>query len=360
MVSGSPVFIIAEAGVNHNGDFGLAMELVDAAADAGADAVKFQTFDAGKLASRNVPKAEYQKKTTDSTESQLEMLRKLELPKAWHADLKVHADKRGIEFLSTAFDSESLEFLLELGVARIKVPSGELTNAPLLWRYAHAGKPLVISTGMATLAEVELALGVVAHSFNNDAEPSSLDAVWRAWGRKEWRDSLRGKVTLLHCTSQYPTAWDEVNLKAMDVLAQAFGLDVGYSDHTEGTLMPVAAVARGATLIEKHFTMDRSLPGPDHRASLEPDELNRMVQDIRRVSAAMGDGVKAPQSIEWETREVARQQVIAARDIPAASELTREDLATARCGRGISASRLWDLLGRSVRRDYKAGEVIEE
>ena len=352
------VYVIAEAGVNHNGDLALAHKLVDGAADAGADAVKFQTFDAKKLATHSAPKASYQQQTTDAAESQLEMLRKLELPRDWHFELREHARTRGIEFLSTAFDSESLTFLEELDMPFYKVPSGELTNGPLLWQFARQRRPLVVSTGMATMSEVEQALAVIAHAFNAEHEPANECELWRGWSIPEWRASLRGKVTLLHCTSQYPTPMNEVNLRAMDTL-MAFGLPVGYSDHTEGILIPVAAVARGASLIEKHFTLDRSMPGPDHKASLEPEELKRMVNQIRHLQLAMGDGAKCPQASEWNTREAARQQVVAARDIAAGTTLTREDLTTARSGGGgRSAMALWGLVGAKAQHDLTAGELV--
>lgn len=353
------VYIIAEAGVNHNGQRDLAFALVDAAAEAGADAVKFQTFDAAKLAAKSAPKAAYQKVSTDAAESQLEMLRKLELAREWHAELQAHARGKGIEFLSTAFDTDSLDFLVELGMPLFKVPSGELTNGPLLWRFAHTGKPLVISTGMATLSEVEQALAIVAHALHAEVEPASLEEVWRGWSQADWRQRLRGHVTLLHCTSQYPTPFAEVNLRAMDTLSDAFGLDVGYSDHTEGILIPVAAVARGARLIEKHFTLDRNLPGPDHKASLEAEELAKMVREIRALTVAIGDGSKAPQASEWDTRRAARQQVIAARDIASGAVFARDDLSTARCGSGLPAAALWSLVGQPARRAFSAGEVID-
>lgn len=353
----SHVYVIAEAGVNHNGHLHLAQELVDRAADAGADAVKFQTFQAKKLATRQAPKAGYQRKTTKADESQLEMLRKLELPRAWHADLQKRARSRGIQFLSTAFDSGSLDFLEELDMPFYKVPSGELTNGPLLWQFARQRRPLVVSTGMATMSEVEQALAVIAHAFNADTEPVDETAIWHGWSNPEWRVSLRGRVTLLHCTSQYPTPMNEVNLKAMDTLA-AFGLAVGYSDHTEGTLIPVAAVARGATVIEKHFTLDRSMPGPDHRASLEPAELTLMVHQIRELQLAMGDGAKCPQPSEWNTRLAARQQVVAARPIAAGTVLARDDLTTARSGSGVPAMSLWRLIGTVARQDFAEGDLI--
>ncbi|POZ60792.1 N-acetylneuraminate synthase [Chromobacterium alticapitis] len=351
------VYVIAEAGVNHNGDLELARKLVESAANAGADAVKFQTFDAKKLATRSAPKASYQKHTTDAAESQLEMLSKLELPHEWHRELREYAHSCGIEFLSTAFDEDSLEFLEEFDMPFYKVPSGELTNGPLLWKFARSGRPLVVSTGMATMSEVEQALAVIAHAINADVEPASLAEVWRGWSDPVWRASLQGRVTLLHCTSQYPTPMNECNLRAMDTL-RAFGLPVGYSDHTEGVLIPVAAVARGAVLIEKHFTLDRSMPGPDHKASLEPDELAQMVRYIRDLQPAMGDGVKCPQPSEWNTRQAARQHVIAARDITAGATLAREDLGTARSGGGMPAAELWGLVGKPAARAYTSGDVI--
>jgi len=353
------VYVIAEAGVNHNGDLGLARELVDRAADAGANAVKFQTFDAKKLASRLAPKAGYQKQTTAAGESQFEMLCKLELPREWHYELRDQAQARGIEFLSTAFDADSLDFLETLGMPFYKVPSGELTNGPLLWKFARQRRPLVVSTGMATLSEVELALAVIAHAFNAEAEPTDVDEVWQCLSRANWRQSLQGRVTLLHCTSQYPTPMHEVNLKAMDTLVHAFGLPVGYSDHTSGILIPVAAVARGAVLIEKHFTLDRTMPGPDHQASLEPDELERMVREIRSIEIAFGDGAKCPQVSEWDTRKAARQQVIVTRDIRQGECFTRQDLSTARNGSGLPPSALWGLVGQPALRDYAAAEPLD-
>lgn len=353
------VYIIAEAGVNHNGDRDLAVQLIDAAADAGADAVKFQTFKASKLASKHVAKANYQKSTTDETESQHDMLLKLELPEAWHGELQAHARQRGIEFLSTAFDEESLRFLESLNLPIYKVPSGELTNAPLLWQFARTGKPLIMSTGMATLAEVEEGLAVVAHALHASSAPASMADVWQCWSNPQARAKLQGHVTLLHCTSQYPTPWIEVNLRAMDTLAAAFGLDIGYSDHTHGTVISIAAVARGAKVIEKHFTLDRTLPGPDHQASLEVDELTRMISDIRALELALGDGVKAPQASEWDTRRVARQSLVTATQLPAGKRIEPGDLTTARTGGGLAPNAFWELLGTVNRNAHAAGEVFQ-
>ena len=353
------VYIIAEAGVNHNGRMDLALNLVAAAAEAGADAVKFQTFNAARLASKTVEKAHYQKSTTDAHESQLEMLTKLELPESWHGELQAVAEKLGIAFLSTAFDEMSLRFLQTLNLPLYKVPSGELTNGPLLWRFAKTGKPLIISTGMATLSEVEQGLAIVNHALNFYKAPRNIEAVWTCWSDEAAREKLKENVTLLHCTSQYPTPWCEVNLRAMDTLSAAFGVAVGYSDHTTGTVIPVAAVARGAVVIEKHFTLDRSLPGPDHKASLEVNEFKSMVDDIRALEMALGSGIKAPQTSEWDTRKIARQSIIAARHLPAGKKIEQSDLATARTGGGLSPALYWNLLGSISQKSYEPGEVLE-
>ncbi|WP_010628768.1 N-acetylneuraminate synthase [Halomonas sp. KM-1] len=352
------VYVIAEAGVNHNGNKQCAFDLIDVAADAGADAVKFQTFNAKRLAALTAPKAAYQQQTTEASESQLEMLEALELPLEWHRPLQTHAHSRGVEFLSTAFDLQSLLFLETLNLPFYKIPSGEITNGPLLWQFARTGKPLVISTGMATLAEVEQALAIVCHALAYNKPPDSLDDVWKCWSQVELRAALHGRVSLLHCTSQYPTPMAEVNLKAMDTLAHAFQLPVGYSDHTQGTLIPVAAVARGASIIEKHFTLDKKLPGPDHRASLEPDELCRMIKEIRSISLALGDGQKAPQPSEWDTRAAARQDLVAAEMIAEGESFTASNIATARSGKGGTAITYWDQLGKIASRQYQPGDAL--
>ena len=356
----SYTYIIAEAGVNHNGSRDLAFELIDAAADAGADAVKFQTFSAKRLASKSAPKAAYQMITTDAQESQYEMLSRLELPLEWHAPLQEYARTRKIEFISTAFDVDSLNFLTSLNIPFFKVPSGEITNGPLLWQFAKAGKPLVVSTGMATLSEVEQGLAVISHALSNPKEPNDMTEVWKNWSDAKSRARLDRHVSLLHCTSQYPTPFQAANLRAMDTLRDAFGLEVGYSDHTQGILMPVVAVARGARVIEKHFTLDRSLPGPDHQASLEPSELTQMVSDIRSIQICLGTGYKSPQLNEWDTRQAARQYVAAVCDMPAGHVFTRDDLTTARLGQGLSPTELWRLVGRPATRSYVAGEAILE
>ncbi|WP_108124485.1 N-acetylneuraminate synthase [Saccharospirillum mangrovi] len=354
----SAVYVIAEAGVNHNGDRQRAFELVEVAAAAGADAVKFQTFDAKRLAAASAPKAAYQQQTTDAAESQLAMLSALELPLEWHAPLQAHAHSLGIEFLSTAFDLDSLAFLQTLNLPFYKIPSGELTNGPLLWAFAATGKPLLMSTGMATLSEVEQGLAVVCHARNYPQPPASMQAVWQSWSDAAQRQAVTKQLCLLHCTSQYPTPWPEVNLRAMDTLAAAFGLPVGYSDHSNGNLIPVAAVARGAAVLEKHFTLDRNLPGPDHQASLEPDELTRMVAEIRALEQALGDGIKAPQPSEWDTRQAARQRLIAARPIARGETFSADNMTTARAHEGELAMAYWDRLGQTATRDYQAGEPL--
>jgi N-acetylneuraminate synthase len=287
------------------------------------------------------------------------MLAKLELPEAWHGELQQYAQSLGIEFLSTAFDEQSLAFLCTLDLPLFKIPSGELTNGPLLWRFAQTKKPLVLSTGMATLSEVEQGLAIINHGLQFDAEPKNLEEVWTYWSDAEGREKLLKTVTLLHCTSQYPTPWSEVNLKAMDTLSATFGMAVGYSDHTAGTMIPIAAVARGARVIEKHFTLDRKLPGPDHKASLEPQELKQMVADIRALELALGSSIKAPQISEWDTRKAARQSIIAARPLAFGKTIERADLTTARIGQGMSPAWYWDLIGSKTQKSYETGDMLE-
>jgi N-acetylneuraminate synthase len=352
------VLIIAEAGVNHNGDKAKAFELIEAAAKAGADVVKFQTFKAERLAATSAPKAAYQKETTNVTESQLEMLKKLELPESWHFELKEYADKLDITFISTAFDLQSLAFLETLNLPFYKVPSGEITNGPLLLAFARTGKSIILSTGMATLGEVEQALAILAWGYMKESAPKSLVEIWQHWSEEAVDSTISAKVSLLHCTSQYPTPMAEVNLKAMDTLASAFKLPVGYSDHTEGLLIPVAAVARGAVIIEKHFTLDCTLPGPDHKASLEPSELEKMVQEIRAVENALGSSWKKPQISEWDTRIAARQQIIAVSEIKQGEVFSLSNVGTARAGAGVSPVYVWDLIGKVSKCDYAAGKPI--
>lgn len=361
MGSEMATFIIAEAGVNHNGSLNMARRLVDAAAEAGANAVKFQTFRAEQLVSRHAPKAEYQTRTTDKAETQLEMIRKLELMDFDHEVLIAHAKARGVAFLSTPFDFSSLTLLTaRFGLETIKIASGELTNAPFLLAISRVAKRVILSTGMSTLAEVEAALGVLAFGFSQPPEATpSRDAFAKTFASDAGQNSLRDRVTLLHCTTEYPAPFAEVNLRAMDTLAAAFALPVGYSDHTPGIHISVAAVARGARLIEKHYTLDRSLPGPDHKASLEPDELRQMVSAIREVELALGDGVKRPSSAEWKNRDVARRSLVAARPITAGTMFSAENIACKRPGGGVSPFEYWRVTGQVAARSYSEDEALD-
>ncbi|MEI6171948.1 MAG: N-acetylneuraminate synthase [bacterium] len=330
-------FVIAEAGVNHNGSVARALSMVDAAADAGADAVKFQTFTAERLVTQDAPKAAYQVEALDSGESQYQMLARLELSAEDHDVLRVRCDERGIEFMSAAFDVLSRRFLSGLGIRRVKVPSGELTNIPYLREVAVLGLPVLLSTGMATLDEVREALFVL--------EGAGLS---------------RREITVLQCTTEYPTPSADVNLLAMITMRDEFGVRIGYSDHTSGIEIPVAAVALGAAVIEKHFTLDRTLPGPDHRASLEPGEFAEMVRAIRSVEAALGDGVKRPSAAESANADVARKSIMAATDIASGELMTVENLTVKRPGTGLSPLK-WDVIvGRTASRAYRRDDLIEE
>jgi N-acetylneuraminate synthase/N,N'-diacetyllegionaminate synthase len=329
---GAPCFVIAEAGVNHNGDPALAARLVDVAADAGADAVKFQTFRSEALTSRHAPKATYQVETTGGNESQLAMLKKLELSLDAHRDLIARCRQRKIMFLSSVFDEASADALDALDVAAFKLGSGELTNLPLLERLARTRRPLLVSTGMATLAEVEAAVAAIARH--------------------------GAPVALFHCVSAYPAPAAEMNLRAMDTLRARFGCPVGLSDHTLGWEIALAAVARGAEMLEKHFTLDATLPGPDHRASLEPDALAALVRGVRAVESALGDGIKRPTPAEENTKAVARKSVVVTRAIARGTRLGAADLTVKRPGTGIPPSDLAKVVGRSARRDLEADQPL--
>lgn len=351
-------YIIAEAGVNHNGCLEMAKKLVEVAAEAGADAVKFQTFKADNLVSRSAPKAEYQIMTTDGEESQHEMIRKLELDEHAHETLIEHCKVCGIEFLSTPFDLDSVELLADrFNLHRLKIPSGDITNAPLLLKVARTGKPVILSTGMSVLGEIEDALGVLAYGYLGNNEPSR--AAFRAsYCSIEGQALLQKLVTLLHCTTEYPAPLEDVNLKVMDILKSAFGLPVGYSDHTEGIVVPIAAVACGAEVIEKHFTLDRALPGPDHKASLEPTELKQMVAAIRAVELALGTARKCPAPSEIKNMSVARKSLVAAGTIRAGELFTVKNVAVKRPGSGLSPMQYWDLLTRKAGRDFSPDEAV--
>jgi N-acetylneuraminate synthase len=354
-----PTCIIAEAGVNHNGSLQTAKQLVDVAAEAGADVVKFQSFRADRLATQDAPKADYQRDTTDAAESQIDMLRRLELSEAHHFELIEHCRSRGLEFLSTPFDLESARLLVgPLNVQRVKIASGELTNAPLLLEIARSGKPVLLSTGMATLGDIEQALGVLAFGYTMLTEPASTETFMRAYGSEEGQRALQQNVVILHCTTEYPTPFDEVNLRAMDTLAAAFGLPVGLSDHTLGIAVAVAAVARGATVIEKHFTLDRNMPGPDHKASVEPEELRQLVQAVRQVEAALGSPHKSPTPSERRNMHVARKSLVAACDVKAGEKFTPQNVAVKRPGTGVSPMRYFQYLGTTAEREYRAEELL--
>jgi N-acetylneuraminate synthase/N,N'-diacetyllegionaminate synthase len=331
----APCLVIAEAGVNHNGELALAHRLVDAAADARVDAIKFQTFDADALAAADAPKAGYQLRDGAAGESQREMLRRLQLSPEAHEALKRHAEARGLLFLSAPFEEQSAVFLVRLGVAALKVPSGELTNLPLLRVLARSGLPLLVSTGMSDLDEVGAAVGAV-------------------------REAGATALALLHCTSSYPAPPESANLRAMATLRERFAVPVGYSDHTLGDAVPLAAVALGASLVEKHLTLDRALPGPDHAASMEPDALGLMVERIRAVERALGDGEKRPHACELETRRVARKSLFAARALAAGERLAADALVARRPGTGLSPARLESLVGRRLRRAVAADQMLVE
>jgi N,N'-diacetyllegionaminate synthase len=328
-------FIIAEAGVNHNGSLEMAMQMVDAAVAAGADAVKFQTFTAEKVIAVNAPKADYQKETTGSDESQWEMVKKLELDETAHIRLYQYCQQKGIQFLSTPFDLESIDLLSRLGLEIFKIPSGEITNLPYLRKLGALGKRLILSTGMANLGEIEDALDVLTET------GTPLES-----------------ITVLHCNTEYPTPFEDVNLRAMLTIGHALGVAVGYSDHTPGTEVAGAAVALGAAVLEKHFTLDRNLPGPDHKASLEPDELKAMVQAIRNIEKALGDGIKRPSPSEVKNRPIARKSLVATQSIKAGELFSADNITAKRPGAGISPMRWDEILGRVAQKDYEKDELI--
>lgn len=329
----NPCFIIAEAGINHNGDMNLAKQLIDAAVEAGADAVKFQTFHADDFITQNAEKAEYQKRTTSTGESQYEMIKRLEFSKDEFRELFEYAQRKDIIFLSTPFDEESVDFLDSIGVQAFKISSGELNNIVLLKKIAEKQKPIILSTGMANLGEVEDAVQFLQKNGSQD-------------------------IILLHCTTSYPAPIHSVNLRAIETIRCAFKLPVGYSDHTEGIIIPIAAVAMGARVIEKHFTLNRSLPGPDHKASLEPCELKAMVRAIRDVESALGDGLKRPVPEESAIKRIARRSIVAKVDIQEGKRLTASDLTVKRPGTGIEPGYLNQLIHRKTKKPIARDQVI--
>jgi N,N'-diacetyllegionaminate synthase len=330
------VLVIAEAGVNHNGDITLAKALIDVAVEAGADFVKFQTFKAKNLLTNSAPKADYQVRNSGSEETQYEMIRRLELSEDMHEELLAYCERMNIGFLSTGFDISSVEYLKNLGITLFKVPSGELTNLPFIRHIGSLNSEVILSTGMACLGEIEEAIDLI-----------------------EKAGTHRDKITVLHCTTEYPTPMEDVNLRAMVNIGHALGVKVGYSDHTQGIEIPIAAVALGATVIEKHFTLDRSLPGPDHRASLEPDELKAMVAGIRNIERALGDGIKRPSPSELKNKPIARKSLVAVREIKAGELFSPDNLTAKRPGTGISPMKWDDVIGRTAARDFSEDELIE-
>jgi len=335
MLGKNRVLIIAEAGVNHNGDIELAKKLVDAAIDAGADIVKFQTFNAERLVTEIAPKAYYQKLSTDKEQSQLAMLRQLELTKEMHETLISYCRDSNIEFLSTGFDIESLDYLATLNLERFKIPSGEITNLPYLRHIGAMGKSVILSTGMSTLEEVGVAIDVL--------EASGMP---------------RSKITILHCNTEYPTPIQDVNLLAMQSIRESFSVAVGYSDHTTGIEVPIAAVALGATVIEKHMTLDTNMPGPDHKASIEPQEFSAMVRAIRNIEQSLGDGIKRPSPSELKNRPIARKSLVASKPIKAGELFSLLNVTVKRPGSGISPMRWDEVMGRAAVRDFAEDELI--
>jgi N,N'-diacetyllegionaminate synthase len=331
----SKVFIIAEAGVNHNGSTELAKKLIDIAAQSGADAIKFQTFKAESLVTKKAEKAEYQKQSTDIKESQFEMIKKLELDVDTHQALMAYCAEKNILFLSTPFDHDSINLLNKLGLEIFKIPSGEITNLPYLKQIGALNKQVILSTGMADIGEIEDALDVLIAA-----------------------GTVKANITILHANTEYPTPMENVNLKAMQTIAQAFNIDVGYSDHTLGIEVDIAAVTMGAKVIEKHFTLDKTMEGPDHKASLESDELKAMVQAIRNIEKALGSGVKKPSKAECKNIPIVRKSIVAAGDIRAGEMLTVDNLAIKRPGNGINPMRWDEVLGQNAQKDYKTDELI--
>ncbi|MDG0873578.1 N-acetylneuraminate synthase [Paenibacillus thiaminolyticus] len=350
--------IIAEAGVNHNGSLEMAKELVRVAAQSGADAIKFQTFKAQHLVTAYADMAEYQMKTSKA-QSQFELLKNLELSNEYHFEIIEFCEKEGIEFLSTPFDVESLLFLVnKCRIKRIKLSSGDLTNGPLLLEAGRSGLPVILSTGMGTLGEIEDALAVLAYGYLNNQEPASLHEIKKSYRTDEAQNILKEKVTLLHCTTEYPTPFHEVNLNVLSTLRDAFGLSVGLSDHSKGISVAIASAALGVSVIEKHFTLNKDLPGPDHQASLEPKELFALVESVRQVEAALGTKRKYPTPSESKNINIARKSLVASQPVRAGEVWTKENVTGKRPGQGISPMNYWDILGKLANKDYEVDEII--
>ena len=359
------VLIIAEAGVNHNGSLERALEMVEVAKDAGADIIKFQTFSADKLARKDAQLAEYQKLGDGDTRSQWDLLKGLELSHAEFAAIRDHAKKRGIGFLSTGFDLDELQFLIdELHIPMVKVASGDLTFAPMLFEAGLSGLPVILSTGMANLEEIEKSLKFIAVGLAISSGVYEVQTLPTAENRERaWQDArvqqiLRDKVTILHCTTQYPAELDILNLKAINVIAERFGLPVGYSDHSSGTLASVVAVSLGATVIEKHFTLDKTMDGPDHMASLDPQELKSLVSQIRDTTIALGEAVKECQPIEVSNRAAVRRSLVAKNPIAAGAVIREADLECRRPGAGRTSFDFYEVVGTTADNDYEVGDYV--
>ncbi|WP_223552929.1 N-acetylneuraminate synthase [Lysinibacillus sphaericus] len=354
-------YVIAEAGVNHNGSLKLAKELVKVAKEAGADAVKFQTFKAENLVTRQAKQADYQVENLGEATTQYDMLKKLELTYEEFIELQLYCQTNQIEFLSTPFDFESIDFLLdELGITTVKISSGELTNAPFIHYIATKGKPIILSTGMTTIEEIHEALAFIAYGFARPQEIVVIEQVYAFYKTEEAKEVLRKNVTLLHCTTQYPAPIESINLKAMSEMKKTYQLPIGLSDHSEGVHIPLAAVAMGAKVIEKHFTLDKTLEGPDHVASLDPDELKAMVKGIREVELALGDGIKSPTAIELQNRIPARKSLVAKTSIKAGDVFSMDNLSVKRPGNGIEPSKYWSYIGQTALKSYEKDELIDE
>ncbi len=353
------IFIIAEAGVNHNGSLALAKQLIDVAYDAGVDAVKFQTFKADLITTPTATKAKYQIENTGRSESQYEMLKKLELSKEDHVELLRHSKKLGIQFLSTPFDVGSLNELVGMGVDMLKIGSGDITNAPLLLSAAQSGLPVIISSGLSDLNDISNALAVLAFGYKYPGElPESHDDCLKLLSEEETKAKLKTMVTVLHCTTDYPAKFADINLRAIQTIAEEFDVVVGYSDHSIGILVPVVAAAFGAAVIEKHITLDKSMPGPDHKASLNPDELKIMVQNIRDTETILGIAEKVPSSAELENKNIVRRGMYAAKDIELGDVFSMENTIALRPENSVSPLRIWDYLGKTAKKNYKRYDAL--
>lgn len=355
------VYIIAEAGVNHNGSLNMAKQLIDVAKNAGADAVKFQTFKAENLVTRSAQQANYQVNNLGEATSQFEMLKQLELTYEEFVELKKYCDSIQIEFLSTPFDFESVDFLIEdIGMSKFKIPSGELTNSPFIHYIATKKKPMILSTGMATMADIHEALSFLAFGLAFPTRLVDLNQVSTFYQTTEAKSLLREYVTVLHCTTEYPAPFETINLSAMNEMEKELQLPIGFSDHSEGIAVPIAAVALGAVVIEKHFTLDCNLSGPDHLASLEPKELEEMITGIRMIEQSLGTGEKTPTSIELENRKVARKSIVARTPILAGEIITEKHLSIKRPGNGMPPNSYWSLIGQQSGRSYEMDDLLDE